>query len=102
MVTTSCVSTKVDGTDYTIEYDMTQNGEEDDSENPAEYGIRCRLYEREVTVDSKEVKGVTSERWLATKIFQLLEKNQVFPIHLKDIIEDLLVLEYEEKTYRYL
>lgn len=96
MLSMECVCTKVDGTGYTIEYVITQE-EKGGNENDAEYGICCKLYEAEDTVAVEEVKGITSERSLITKILFILEKNQVFPVHLREIIEDLLILEYDEK-----
>lgn len=96
MLPMECVCTKVDGTKYTIEYVIIQ-GEKGENENSTEYGICCRLYEAEDTVDVEEVKGITAEKGLITKILSVLEKNQVFPVHMREIIEDLLILEYEEK-----
>lgn len=93
------VSTKVEGTGYTLEYAITQKGEGEEEKpgGPVEYGIRCSLYELEAAVASEEVKGITSEWDIIKKFFHILEKNQVFPAHLREIIEDLVVLEYEEE-----
>lgn len=90
------VSAKVEGTGYTIEYAITQKGEEEEPGKPREYGISCKLYELENTVDSEDVMGITSEWGTIKKMLYILEKNQVFPAHLREIIEDLLILEYEE------
>lgn len=92
----SCISTMVEGTGYRLEYEITRQPEKT-QEHPAAYGICCRLFESEQMIASEQVKEVTSESGLVTKFVHILEKNQVFPTHLREIIEDLLILEYEEK-----
>lgn len=89
-----CISTKVEGTGYRIEYEVMQ--EEKRRERLVEYGICCRLFEAEQPVLSEKVKGITTRQCLILKFVRILEKNQVFPAHLRDVIEDLLILEYEE------
>ncbi len=90
-----CISTKVEETAYRIEYEVIQQ-EEQSKEHLVEYGICCRLFEAEKMISSEKVQRVTSKQCLITKIVQILAKNQVFPAHLREVIEDLLILEYEE------
>lgn len=96
MKKTSCISTIVAGTGYRIEYEITRPAEKM-QEHLAAYGICCRLFDTEGMVASEHVKEITSERGLVTKFVRILEKNQVFPVHVREVIEDLLILEYEEK-----
>lgn len=102
MLLRESVRMQVSGTEYIIEYVITHNGEEEEPGERDEYGIQCKLYESEVAIAQEEVKGITSEWERVKKIVGILEKNQVFPAHLRDVIEDLLVLEFEEKRIQVL
>lgn len=97
MLSVESVRTKVVGTGYTIEYAITQNGEEEEPGGLGEYGIRCKLYESETAVALEEVKGITINRERVKRIVDILEKHQVFPAHVRDVIEDFLIIEFEEK-----
>lgn len=96
-------NTKEGGAEYAVEYIITkkrrerEHTEERENNGVTEYGIRCNLYESDKLVDSEEVNGITTEEYRIDKFLQILVKNQVFPVHLKDVIEDLLVMEFEEK-----
>lgn len=89
MLLANSTCTKEGEANYVLKYFKTNEAEG--------YGIRCSLYNSENMVDSNEVKGITTEEYRIEKFLQILEKNQVFPVHLKDVIEDLLVMEFEEK-----
>lgn len=96
------VSTEVEGTGYKIEYLITQNGEEEEPGELTEYGISCKLFEAETAIALEEVQGISTEFDRVEKIFNTLLRNQVFPAHLKEIIEDLLVIEFdEERSYAF-
>lgn len=90
-------NTKEGGVEYAVEYVITKERKEREDVGVTEYGIRCDLYKSEKLVDSEEVNGITTEECRIEKFLQILEKNQVFPVHLKDVIEDLLIIEFEEK-----
>ncbi len=102
MLLRESVRTQVSGTDYAIEYAITRNGEEEDPGEQEAYGIRCKLYESDVTIAQEEVTGITSEWDRVKKFVHILEKNLVFPAHLRDVLEDLLILEFEEKRIQVL
>ena len=87
LVNSTC--TKEREENYVLKYAKTNEAEE--------YGIRCCLYNAEKLMDLKEVKRITTEEYRIEKFLQILEKNQVFPVHLNDVIEDLLIMEFEEK-----
>lgn len=87
--------TEIGGTEYSIEYAITKEAGEEESDGQAEYGIRCELFEREASVHAEEVKGITADTEMMKKLFRKIVKNQVFPVHLRDVIEDLLIEEHE-------
>ena len=56
-----------------------------------EYGITCVLYggENEI-VSSEEIKCITPNFSKVNELVAILKRNQVFPVHLKEVICDLL------------
>lgn len=96
MLLVNGVCTKEGEANYVLKYSITQKAE-DETDGIEGYGIRCSLYESEKLLDWKEVYGITTERYRIEKFLRILEKNQVFPVHIRDVIEDLLVMEFEEK-----
>lgn len=80
--------------EYTIAYTITQNVGGKNAEEVPQYGIRCELLSGETTVSSEEISEITPSYEKVCSILQKLEKNQVFPAHLRDVIEDLLMIEY--------
>ena len=95
MFLNSSTSTMVDGTGYTLEYTVTENQEEEEPGGITEYGIRCVLLDGESTVSEEEIRGISPNYEFVCKMLHKLIGNQVFPVHIKDIISDLLVAEYE-------
>ena len=84
---------EIRGTKYVMKYIITQETEE--IGHTPEYGIRCELFNDEEAVSAEEVKKITTDLTVLRQIFRKIVKNQVFPIHLRDVVEDLLVEEYE-------
>lgn len=76
--------TKEGDADYVLEYAITEK-RATEKEKEAEYGIRCCLYKAKIMMDSEEVKDITSERSRIEKFLEILERNRVFPVHLKDV-----------------
>ncbi len=95
MLLANSTCTKESEANYVLKYSITE--EDDETGEAAGYGIRCSLYVLEKLVDSNEVNGITTKKHRIEKFLQILKKNQVFPVHLKDVIEDLLIMEFEEK-----
>lgn len=83
--------TVVEGTGYTVEYTITKNASEYELESISEYGISCILYgESQEIVSSEEIKCVTPNFTKVNEMVQILKRNQVFPVHLKEIVCELL------------
>lgn len=95
MFLNNSISTKVDGTDYTIRYSITENEAEKEIGLPTEYGIRCTLFCKGSEVSREEVMHISPNSKRVYQMLLKLVRNQVFPVHLRDVLEDLLVLEYE-------
>jgi len=81
---------------YMVRYFVTQYRKE--KSNITEYGIRCILYEAGRITDISEVNAITTEQSRIEEFLQIIKRNQVFPVHLKDVIEDLLISEFEEEN----
>lgn len=97
MLLRDSINTEVTGTGYMIEYTIIQDtGEEEPGELP-EYGICCALFKENETVSSEEIKCITPDYKKVQDMIQKLVRNQVFPVHLRDVIEDLLIIEYGEE-----
>lgn len=57
-----------------------------------EYGIKCALCDlRGRLVDEEDVHCISSDFNLVRQITNILAKNQVYPVHLLEILDDLLV-----------
>ncbi len=84
-------NTEVANTEYTIMYTITQNADEKDV---PQYGIRCELLRGKTTVSLEEIREITPSYEKVYAMLKKLQKNQVFPAHLRDVVEDLLILEY--------
>jgi len=84
---------EIRGTKYVMKYIITQETEAP-GQTP-EYGIRCELFNDGEPVSEEEVKKITTEFTVLQRLFRKIVKNQVFPVHLRDVVENLLVEEYE-------
>lgn len=90
------IRTNVEGTDYTLEYTMTKNPSTYELKEICEYGIVCILTGQEGKMhDREEIRCITPDYVKAEKITQCLVKNQVFPVHLKEIVSELLECQLE-------
>ncbi len=83
--------TLVEGTSYTVEYTITKNASGYELEELFEYGISCILYgESQEIVSSEEIKCITPSVARVNEMVRTLKRNQVFPVHLKEIVCELL------------
>jgi len=89
------VTALVPETAYRTEYEILQSTKERESNKEVEFGISCRLFKAEEQVDFAVVNDISTQRTRVERFLHILEKNQVFPVHLKDVVEDLLILEFE-------
>ena len=56
-----------------------------------EYGIRCALYDlRGRLMDVKDVACVTPDFKLVHQLVDILARNQVYPVHVLEILDDLM------------
>ncbi len=91
MVTLGKTSTLVEGTGYKLEYEITQNFSLYEPLDIEEYGMRCMLYgESEEMLDMEEIKCITPNFRKIRELFRLITGYQVFPVHLKEVVSDLL------------
>ena len=95
MTGNSGTSVRVDGTGYTLEYAVTESRGEEEPGGIEEYGIRCVLFAEGKSVSEEEIRHISSDYGLMCRLLEKLIKNQVFPVHVKDVIEDVLFVEYE-------
>lgn len=87
------MSETVKGTEYSIQYDMLKESSEV-NEALEEYGISCVLFKNGMELERRKSCGISPDY---KKVYYMMEKiaaNQVFPVHLRDVIEDLLIKEY--------
>lgn len=83
--------TAVDGTDYIVEYTILKKLSDYPEKNIFEYGIRCVLFRGEGNVVSmEEIQCITPEYADICRMVEILERNQVFPVHLKETVCDLI------------
>jgi len=74
---------------YNITYSMNPNYEED---TVWEYGIECSLYDSfDALISSAHVSHISPDRDFVLSMVQILTRTEVFPVHLVDIVSDLLV-----------
>lgn len=90
-------SEKVSGTDYRVEYEILQSTKKREESPEAEYGISCKLFKGKKTVDWEFVDGITTQKARVERFLHIIRRNQVFPAHLRDVVEDLLIMEFEER-----
>ena len=95
MLVNSSTSTVVDGTGYTLAYTVTESQGEEEPGGRKEYGIRCVLFTGEAAIAEEEVRHISPNYEMVCRIKEKLINNQVFPVHIRDIIEDLLIIEQE-------
>ena len=59
-----------------------------------EYGIKCALCDlRGGMIDEEDVRCVSTNFNLVRHLTNILAKNQVYPVHLLEILDDLLMRE---------
>lgn len=80
---------------YEIEYTIMQHTEMGENGKYTAYGIACRLYKKGYVVDSEVLQNITAKKQRIEKFYEILSRNKVFPVHLRDVVEDLLFLELE-------
>ena len=95
MLLTSSINTEVAGTDYRIQYTITKGGKKEAEQE--EFGVRCELFDAGISVSLEEVTGITTDEKRIHGLLQKLRKYQVFPAHIKDVTEDFLLMELEER-----
>ena len=90
--------TAVNGTDYIVEYTILKKLSDYTEGNIFEYGIRCTLYEGgERVISREEIQCITPEYPDICRMVEILERNQVFPVHLKEIVCELIELRLEQQ-----
>lgn len=81
---------------YNITYSMNPCYEE---ETVWEYGVECSLYDStDALISSAHVSHISPDRDFVLRMIQILTSGEVFPVHLFDIVSDLLVT-MNENTY---
>ena len=96
MLLISTDTTKVAGTDYIVEYTILKKLSNYTPGDFFEYGIRCVLYGKEKKVVSmEEIHCITPDFLKILEIEEILRRNQVFPVHLKEIVSDLIEIQLE-------
>ncbi|MGN0506285.1 MAG: DUF6514 family protein [Lachnospiraceae bacterium] len=76
---------------YSIAYTITQDTCNYGDSTLLEYGINCILFGKgRKRVSSEEVRCITPDFTKISEIVRILKKHKVFPIHLREIICDLL------------
>lgn len=80
---------------YSITYSMNPCYEEG---TVWEYGIECSLYDSaDVLISTSHVSHISPDRDYVLHMAQILTREEVFPVHLLDIVSDLIV-SLEENT----
>lgn len=82
---TSCATLKY----YILEEEIEVENEEKKPEKHIEYGIEIEKQD-EVRVEKSQVKEITTDQTRIDQIVKSLMKNSVTPVHLHDVIEDML------------
>lgn len=57
--------------------------------------IKTEYIDGNVKVESKEIKDITNDEQRENEILDLLKRNEVTPVGLQDVLEDLLKTDYE-------
>ena len=83
---TICSCTRVNNLHYrsprnTIIYNLVREGD-------SEYGIECYI-KGQTKTDYCLCRDISHDRATAEKIFKLLSRKKVYPVHVKVILEDL-------------
>lgn len=81
---------------YNITYSMNPSYEED---IVWEYGIECSLYDTsDELVSTAHVSHISPDRDFVLSMLRILTREEVFPVHLLDIVCDLLVTMNEDAS----
>ena len=73
---------------YSLTHSVNHSFEEFELE---EYGISCVLYNKDREVlSTAEVEHISSDLKTVLNYIRLITKNKVFPVHLLDVVSDLL------------
>ncbi len=77
---------------YVITYTITENMNLDSSEQALlEYGIECSLsHIQEGPISSDSIRCISPDYETVFQIAQILRNHQVFPVHLHEIVSDLI------------
>lgn len=79
---------------YNITHSMNPAYEED---TVWEYGIECSLYDSsDALISTAHVSHISPDRDFVLSMLQILTHEEVFPVHLLDIVSDLLVTMNED------
>lgn len=83
---TICSCTRVNNLHYrsprnTIIYNLVQEGDN-------EYGIECYI-KGQTETDYCLCRNISHDLATAEKIFKLMSRKKVYPVHITDILEDL-------------
>ena len=90
------IKNRLEGLDYNpiqLEYYKTFNNEKNNNRKPYGIGVikRCSN-EIEIDIEKREFNHIFSEENDADNMLELLLKNKVTPIALKDILEDFVLV----------
>ena len=76
---------------YSISYTITQDTCNYGDSTLLEYGINCILFGKDrKRISSEEVRCITPDITKIDQLVQVLKRNKVFPVHMREIICDLL------------
>ena len=93
-------NTEVEGTDYIVEYTILKKLSNYTPGEFFEYGIRCVLYGAgKKMVSMEEVPCITPDFSKIEEMERILSRNQVFPVHLKEIISELIEMQLERTEF---
>ena len=85
---------------YSVAYTITQDTCKYGESTLLEYGISCILFGKDhKRISSEEVRCITPDFIKITEIVRILKKHKVFPVHLREIICDLLEVFPPVSTY---
>lgn len=92
MTATAASSWQTTAGQYIITYTITENMNLDSNEQTLlEYGIECSLsHIQEEPISSDSIRCISPDYETVFQIVQILRNHQVFPVHLHEIVIDLI------------
>lgn len=77
-----------------LEYYKT-SGEENVQKNFGIEVVKTEYIDGDVKIESKEIKDITNDEKKENEILNILKRNEVTPISVQDVLEDLLNANYD-------